>query len=72
VYGNQPSTALFPAGLNIGLRGMCIGERRLVSIPPSLAFGEKGMEVKSMKIPPNSYVIYDIELISINGLTGDE
>lgn len=29
-------------GLDIGLNDMCPGEKRKVTIPPSLAYGEKG------------------------------
>ena len=29
-------------GLDEGLRGMCVGERRVVIIPPHLGHGEKG------------------------------
>lgn len=31
-------------GLDEGLRGMCVGERRTVIIPPHLGHGEKGGE----------------------------
>ncbi len=29
-------------GLDLGLDGMCPGEKRKVTVPPSLAYGEKG------------------------------
>lgn len=29
-------------GLDEGLRGMCVGEKRLVTVPPHLGHGEKG------------------------------
>lgn len=31
-------------GLDEGLRGMCAGEKRLVTVPPHLGHGEKGGE----------------------------
>lgn len=33
-------------GLDEGLRGMCVGERRVVTVPPHLGHGEKGGERK--------------------------
>lgn len=30
------------AGMDQGLLGMCIGERRIVTMPPSLGYGENG------------------------------
>lgn len=29
-------------GLDVGLMGMCPGEKRKLTVPPSLAFGAKG------------------------------
>jgi len=29
-------------GLDEGLLGMCVGERRIIIVPPFLAFGENG------------------------------
>lgn len=29
-------------GLDLGLKDMCPGEKRKITVPPSLAFGEKG------------------------------
>lgn len=34
-------------GLEEGLRGMCEGERRLVTVPPHLGHGERGGECRS-------------------------
>ena len=31
-------------GLDEGLRGMCVGERRTIIVPPHLGHGEKGGE----------------------------
>lgn len=31
-------------GLDEGLRGMCLGEKRLITVPPHLGHGEKGGE----------------------------
>lgn len=50
-------------GWEQGLVGMKVGERRLVAIPPQLGYGERSMG----KIPPNATLIFDVELLSING-----
>ncbi|CAH2305851.1 peptidyl-prolyl cis-trans isomerase FKBP7 [Pelobates cultripes] len=49
-------------GLDIALLDMCRGEKRKVVIPPSLAYGEKGYD----NIPPNSTLIFEIELLGIS------
>lgn len=53
---------LFPA-LEKNLLGMCIGEKRQVVVPQEEAFGAEGME--SLKIPPYTTLVYDIELNNI-------
>lgn len=30
------------AGMDQGLLGMCVGERRIITMPPSLGYGENG------------------------------
>ncbi|XP_072139292.1 peptidyl-prolyl cis-trans isomerase FKBP14 [Mobula birostris] len=52
-------------GWDKGLREMCSGEKRKITIPPALAYGKEGRG----KIPPESTLIFEIELIEIrNGL----
>ncbi|XP_029360928.1 peptidyl-prolyl cis-trans isomerase FKBP14 isoform X1 [Echeneis naucrates] len=48
-------------GWDKGLQNMCTGERRKLTVPPSLAYGKEGKG----KIPPNSALIFDIELMDI-------
>ncbi|XP_034408888.1 peptidyl-prolyl cis-trans isomerase FKBP14 isoform X1 [Cyclopterus lumpus] len=48
-------------GWDKGLSNMCTGERRKVTIPPSLAYGKEGKG----KIPPSSTLIFEIELMEI-------
>ncbi|MDR0642169.1 MAG: peptidylprolyl isomerase [Treponema sp.] len=59
----------FPAGQGIILPGldetaldMRLGEKRLVIIPPELAYGEQGA---GGVIPPNSYLVFEMELTNI-------
>ncbi|MCJ8732922.1 hypothetical protein PDJAM_G00216460 [Pangasius djambal] len=48
-------------GLDLGLKDMCPGEKRKVTVPPSLAFGEKGKD----PVPPNATVIFEVELLHV-------
>ncbi|XP_006012632.1 peptidyl-prolyl cis-trans isomerase FKBP7 [Latimeria chalumnae] len=48
-------------GLDIGMMNMCPGEKRRVTIPPSLGFGQ----LKKEKIPSNSTIIFEIELYAV-------
>jgi hypothetical protein len=49
-------------GWDQGLVGMKVGGRRKLTIPPDLAYGDRGM---SSVIPPKSTLLFDIELLSI-------
>ncbi|XP_018596094.1 peptidyl-prolyl cis-trans isomerase FKBP14 [Scleropages formosus] len=48
-------------GWDRGLQNMCVGEKRKLTIPPTLGYGKEGKG----KIPPESTLIFDIELMEI-------
>lgn len=50
-------------GLKEAVLGMREGGRWIVIVPPKLAFGEEGMPPK---VPPNSTIIYDVELLGLS------
>jgi len=66
VLGKQPF-GQFPPGWDVGLVGMCVGERRRLILPPVLAYGSKGLPRRG--IPPDATLQYDITLVSLNGLS---
>ena len=49
-------------GWDVGVRGMKVGGKRTLIIPAYLAYGTKG----SNGIPPNSALIFDIEVLGIH------
>lgn len=50
-------------GWDQGLVGMCEGEKRRLTIPSELAYGDTGFDGL---IGPGSTIIFDIELLNIN------
>jgi FK506-binding protein 2 len=51
-------------GWDKGMLGMCIGEKRKLIIPYSMAYGERGMPAGG--IPEKADLVFDVELLDIN------
>ncbi|XP_018495682.1 uncharacterized protein LOC100907240 isoform X2 [Galendromus occidentalis] len=49
-------------GWDQGLEGMCVGEKRKLTIPAELGYGERGA---GDKIPPGSNLVFEVELLKI-------
>ncbi|KAK4269564.1 hypothetical protein QN277_022705 [Acacia crassicarpa] len=49
-------------GWDVGLEGMRMGGKRRLIIPPSMGFGSEG---HNTKVPPNSWLVYDFELVKV-------
>ncbi|XP_022807054.1 FK506-binding protein 2B-like [Stylophora pistillata] len=50
------------SGWEMGIKGMCIGEKRKLIIPPHLGYGARGIQ---NVIPLNSVLIFTTERMSI-------
>ena len=68
-HGNQPipftigQPGLIP-GFSCGTLGMKLGEKRTVTIPYTLAYGDAG---RPPVIPAKADLIFDLELVTLNG-----
>ncbi|EDW81241.1 uncharacterized protein Dwil_GK11959 [Drosophila willistoni] len=50
-------------GWDVGVVGMKVGGKRRITCPPHMAYGGRGAPPK---IPPNSTLVFDVELKSVN------
>lgn len=53
-------------GWEKGMHGMCVAEKRKLTIPSGLAYGEAGGAATEGRIPPGATLVYTIELLRIN------
>ena len=49
-------------GWDIGVKGMKVGGRRRLTVPPELGYGDKGA---GSVIPPGAILIFDIDLLEV-------
>ncbi len=61
-YSFQLGRRTVIAGWEEGVKGMRIGTKRRLVIPPNLAYGQRG---QPGAIPPNAYLVFDVELLDI-------
>ncbi|GAB2294085.1 hypothetical protein Dimus_028302 [Dionaea muscipula] len=50
-------------GWDVGVEGMRVGDKRRLIIPPEMGYGAKGA---SPKIPPNSWLVFDVQLVDVS------
>ena len=54
-----------PAGLELALMKMKVGEKAEVVVQPQYAFGEAASQQPLAVVPPRSTVVYTVELVAM-------
>ncbi|XP_010438892.1 PREDICTED: peptidyl-prolyl cis-trans isomerase FKBP53-like [Camelina sativa] len=49
-------------GWDVGVNGMRVGDKRRLTIPPSMGYGTKG---SAPQIPPNAWLSFEVELVNV-------
>lgn len=62
-FSFQLGSGMVISGWDLGVEGMKIGEKRKLTIPPELGYGNR--DVGNGFIPPNSTLIFEVELLEI-------
>uniref|UniRef100_A0AAY5KQ33 peptidylprolyl isomerase n=1 Tax=Esox lucius TaxID=8010 RepID=A0AAY5KQ33_ESOLU len=61
-FSGQVGLGRLITGLDRGVQGMCVNERRKVTVPPHLAYGSVGA---GDVIPPDTVLVFDVVLLDI-------
>ncbi|GJR74184.1 peptidyl-prolyl cis-trans isomerase FKBP53 [Tanacetum coccineum] len=51
------------AGWDVGVKGMRVGDKRRLTIPPAMGYGARGA---GSDIPPNAWLEFEVELVDVN------
>ncbi|KAL4078563.1 hypothetical protein V8B97DRAFT_2003786 [Scleroderma yunnanense] len=58
----NPSISNVIKGWDEGIKGMCVSEKRTLTIPSRMAYGSRGA---GRSIPPNAALVFDVELVGL-------